>query len=36
MKIVIAPDSLKGSMFPGEVAENTEKGIRGVFSNTDI
>lgn len=36
MKVVIAPDSFKGSLTAGEVAQNIEKGIRKVFSEADI
>ena len=31
MKIMIAPDSFKGSLTAGEVAENIEKGIKRIF-----
>lgn len=36
MKIVIAPDSYKGSLSALEVANNIEKGIRRIFNNLTI
>jgi len=36
MKIIIAPDSFKGSLSALEVCENIEKGIRRVFDNAEI
>lgn len=36
MKIIIAPDSFKGSLSALEVCENIEKGIRKVFENAEI
>jgi len=36
MKIVIAPDSFKGSLSAGEVADNIEIGIRRVLKDADI
>jgi glycerate kinase len=36
MKIIIAPDSFKGSLSALEVCENIEKGIKKVFKNADI
>jgi glycerate kinase len=36
MKIIIAPDSFKGSLSALEVCENIEKGIRKVFDNAEI
>lgn len=36
MKIVIAPDSFKGSLSAKEVADNIEVGIRKVFKNDEI
>ncbi|MCJ7690289.1 MAG: glycerate kinase [Clostridiaceae bacterium] len=36
MKIIIAPDSFKGSLSALEVCENIEKGIRVVFDNAEI
>lgn len=36
MKIIIAPDSFKGSLTALEVCENIEKGIKRVFDNAEI
>lgn len=36
MKIIIAPDSFKGSLSAGEVSDNIEKGIRKVFEDAEI
>ncbi len=36
MKIVIAPDSFKGSLSAGEVSDNIAKGVRKVFANAEI
>ncbi|HYE82960.1 MAG TPA: glycerate kinase [Clostridia bacterium] len=36
MKVVIAPDSFKGSLSAGEVADNIAKGVRKVFRAADI
>ena len=36
MKIIIAPDSFKGSLSALEVCENIEKGIRKVFGTAEI
>ena len=36
MKIVVAPDSFKGSLSALEVCESIEKGIRKIFSNAEI
>jgi len=36
MKIIIAPDSFKGSLSALEVCENIEKGIRKVFDDAEI
>lgn len=36
MKIVIAPDSFKGSLTAKEVAVNIEKGIRRVFADAEV
>lgn len=36
MKIVIAPDSFKGSLSALEVCDNIEKGIKKVFENAEI
>ncbi len=36
MKIVIAPDSFKGSLSAGEVAEAIEEGVRKVFPRAEV
>jgi glycerate kinase len=36
MKIIIAPDSFKGSLSALDVCKNIEKGIRKVFANAEI
>lgn len=36
MKIVIAPDSFKGSLTANEVSDSIERGIKRVFSDADI
>ncbi len=36
MKVVIAPDSFKGSLSASEVSGNIEKGVRKVFKSADI
>jgi len=36
MKVVIAPDSFKGSLSASEVADNIAKGVRRVFGAADI
>jgi len=36
MKIMVAPDSFKGSLTAGEVAENIEKGIKKVMPKAEI
>ena len=36
MKIVIAPDSFKGSLSASAVSDNIEKGVRKVFEFADI
>jgi len=36
MKVVIAPDSFKGSLAAGEVSENIAKGIKSVFEDAEI
>ncbi len=36
MKIVIAPDSFKGSLSAGEVAEAIEEGVRRVFPQAEV
>lgn len=36
MKIVIAPDSFKGSLTAGEVADSIEKGIKNVIDDIEI
>ncbi len=36
MKIIIAPDSYKGSFSAIEVADSIERGIKNVYSNADI
>lgn len=36
MKVVIAPDSFKGSLSASEVSDNIAKGVRKVFEHAEI